>query len=83
MTKFLNNTAKELFLKTIIAYQKVGSPILKQLFGINKQCRYLPTCSEYAKIVVKKHGVVKGSVLSAKRFISCSPFAKQNLKFSP
>ena len=37
-------------------------------------CRYNPTCSEYAIIALKKHGVIKGSYLSIKRILRCAPW---------
>lgn len=37
-------------------------------------CRYTPTCSEYAIEALKKHGLIKGSYLAAKRILSCHPW---------
>lgn len=37
-------------------------------------CRYTPTCSEYTVQAIKKHGVLKGGWLSAKRILSCHPW---------
>ncbi len=37
-------------------------------------CRYTPTCSAYAIEAVKKHGVLKGGWLAAKRILSCHPW---------
>ena len=37
-------------------------------------CRYTPTCSAYAIEAVKKHGVLKGGWLAAKRILSCNPW---------
>lgn len=37
-------------------------------------CRYAPTCSAYAIKALKKHGPIKGTYLSLKRFLSCNPF---------
>jgi uncharacterized protein len=37
-------------------------------------CRYLPTCSEYALVAVRRHGAAKGSALAAARILRCNPF---------
>jgi putative membrane protein insertion efficiency factor len=36
-------------------------------------CRFYPTCSTYSIEALKKHGFLKGGILSAKRIISCNP----------
>lgn len=37
-------------------------------------CRFYPTCSEYAKSAVEKHGVLKGIFLGALRILRCNPW---------
>ena len=49
-------------------YQYLLSPLLGQ------NCRYLPTCSEYALESLKLHGIMKGLFLSIKRISKCHPF---------
>ena len=39
-------------------------------------CRYIPTCSEYAIIAIKKYGALKGSYLAIRRILRCHPFRK-------
>lgn len=41
-----------------------------------KKCRFLPTCSEYAKICYERFNFVKASFLVSKRLIKCNPFHK-------
>ena len=36
-------------------------------------CRFTPTCSEYSKQAILKHGPLKGSILSIKRILRCHP----------
>jgi len=52
----------------ILFYQYAISPILPS------SCRYTPTCSEYSKQALIKHGIIKGSKLAAKRIASCHPW---------
>jgi putative membrane protein insertion efficiency factor len=42
--------------------------------GRPSPCRYWPTCSEYAREAVQKHGSVKGLWLAIKRICKCHPF---------
>lgn len=37
-------------------------------------CRYLPTCSEYALVAIKKYGPFKGGWLAIKRISRCHPW---------
>jgi hypothetical protein len=39
-------------------------------------CRFSPTCSEYARIVIERHGAVRGGWLTAKRLVRCGPWTK-------
>ncbi len=39
-------------------------------------CIYIPTCSEYAILAIKKYGLVKGGFLAVKRVLRCHPFHK-------
>jgi putative membrane protein insertion efficiency factor len=59
---------KYLFVFFIILYQKLFSPWLPPA------CRFTPTCSEYAKEALLKHGLLRGLVLSLKRLSKCHPF---------
>ena len=55
------------FILLIKFYQKLISPLLPS------NCRYSPTCSEYSKLSLLKHGLIKGGLLSIKRIIRCHP----------
>lgn len=48
-------------------YQRLLSPTL------GKNCRYTPTCSQYAYEAVGRFGVVKGGALAVKRIGRCHP----------
>ncbi len=52
----------------ISLYSYLISPFLGQ------NCRYTPTCSEYAKTAINRFGVFKGGWLSIKRIGSCHPW---------
>ena len=41
---------------------------------IGQQCRFAPTCSDYAAEALITHGPARGGWLAAKRFCRCHPF---------
>jgi putative membrane protein insertion efficiency factor len=59
---------KYLFIGIIRFYQAAISPYLP------RTCRYYPTCSQYGIQAFKKHGVMKGLWLTAKRISRCHPW---------
>jgi len=58
------------FIALIKIYQWVVSPWL------GPKCRFTPTCSNYAIEALRKHGIIKGGWLAAKRIASCHPWGK-------
>lgn len=58
----------KLVLAVIRGYQITLSP----WFG--NHCRFYPTCSEYARQAVERHGLVKGLRLAAMRVSKCHPW---------
>ena len=40
---------------------------------MGRQCRYLPTCSEYGKEAIETHGALRGAWLAARRIARCRP----------
>jgi uncharacterized protein len=49
-------------------YKLIVSPLLPSA------CRFHPTCSDYMKEAIEKHGVVKGVGLGLRRLSRCHPF---------
>lgn len=54
-------------------YQWILSPLFQSL-GV--QCRFIPSCSEYAIGAVRTHGALKGIALGVGRLLRCHPFCK-------
>ena len=52
----------------IVFYQKAISPFTPS------SCRFIPTCSEYARQAVIIHGPIKGFLLAAWRILRCNPW---------
>ena len=59
---------KGLIIKFIRAYQLIISPYL----GSN--CRFYPTCSNYAMEAIERFGVIKGLKMSILRLLKCNPW---------
>ncbi len=64
-------------IKIIRIYQKFISPLLGQ------NCRFHPTCSQYAIEAYTVHGVVKGTYLSVKRILKCNPWGASGVDYVP
>lgn len=52
----------------VAVYRYTISPLL----GMN--CRFEPSCSEYAREALERYGAVKGSWLAARRVARCHPW---------
>ncbi len=48
-------------------YKRRISPLLR------RACRFTPTCSEYARLALLKHGFWRGGALAARRLLRCQP----------
>lgn len=45
-------------------------------FSSHSKCKYIPTCSNYAIEAINNYGSFKGSYLTIKRLLRCTPFNK-------
>ena len=54
-------------------YKRFISPML----GHN--CRFTPTCSQYALEAITKYGALHGGYLAVRRILRCHPFYKGDL----
>jgi hypothetical protein len=52
------------------AYQVTLSPWL------GGQCRYLPTCSEYAIQSLRRYGAIRGGLRACGRLLRCHPWSR-------
>jgi putative membrane protein insertion efficiency factor len=56
-------------LVTLLKFYKAAiSPLLPP------SCRFVPTCSEYAREAIERHGAVRGTWMGARRLLRCHPF---------
>ena len=59
---------KILLLRIVSFYQKAISPLTPAT------CRFQPTCSEYARVAIDRHGALRGGGLALRRLLRCHPF---------
>ena len=59
---------KTISLILIKLYQRILSPL------IGKQCRFYPSCSQYAHDAIEHHGIISGGWLAIQRLLKCHPF---------
>ncbi|MDR1510084.1 MAG: membrane protein insertion efficiency factor YidD [Synergistaceae bacterium] len=60
--------ARDAAIALIKAYRRFISPLL----GAN--CRFYPTCSQYALEAFQRYGFLKGAILTARRLARCGPW---------
>ncbi|MFA4085624.1 MAG: membrane protein insertion efficiency factor YidD [Paramuribaculum intestinale] len=64
----VNRLAVAIMLLPVYFYRACISPMLPP------SCRYSPTCSQYAIEALKKHGALRGTMLTFKRLMRCHPW---------
>jgi len=52
----------------LVLYKRWLSPMLPQ------SCRFVPSCSEYARLAVLEHGLWRGTLKALARIGRCNPF---------
>jgi hypothetical protein len=60
--------------KFLISLIRLYQIILSPFFG--QQCRFTPSCSEYTRQAIERHGAGRGSWLGIRRIVRCHPFCK-------
>ena len=58
---------KNVLIKLIKLYQKIPGKF-------HNNCRFTPTCSNYAIEALEKYGTIKGIFLTLKRLLRCTPW---------
>ena len=59
---------RKLIVAVLRFYKLILSPFLPSA------CRYYPSCSEYMRQAVEKHGAARGVWMGLKRLLRCHPF---------
>jgi putative membrane protein insertion efficiency factor len=66
---------KSVLLGLIWLYQWTIGPM------IGNRCRFYPSCSNYSKEALQKHGVLKGLWLTVRRLCRCHPWHPGGIDF--
>lgn len=70
---------KKLVLKLIRFYKKhlsYNNYWLNAFYLSEGNCRFTPTCSDYAYQAIDKYGFIKGFFLGIWRILKCHPFSR-------
>jgi len=59
---------KRLATGIIYLYKTLVSPVLPPA------CRFHPTCSDYAREAIERHGPARGTFYAIKRLLRCHPY---------
>jgi putative membrane protein insertion efficiency factor len=65
----------------VIALIRLYRVLLSRSLG--GQCRFYPSCSQYAEEAVRVHGAFKGSLMAAWRIVRCGPFTAGGVDYVP
>ena len=66
---------KRLAVGLVRVYQRVISPLFPA------QCKYHPTCSQYAADAFRECGFFKGLVLAGWRLLRCNPWSRGGVDY--
>lgn len=66
--RLLSRLVGKLLCLPIVFYQRCISPFTPP------SCRFTPSCSEYARQAIVKHGPLRGTWLAIRRLLRCHPW---------
>lgn len=69
--------AARIALGAIRGYQLALSPWL------GRQCRFVPTCSQYTREAIERFGALRGSWLGLRRVLRCQPLCRGGVDLVP
>ena len=77
MWRYFDNLLAHILIKLILIYQRSLSldHSWLRVFKPYGQCRFRPTCSEYAILALTKYGALRGSLRALWRLLRCNPFS--------
>ncbi len=58
--------------KTVLILIKIYKRCISPYLGTN--CRFVPTCSEYAYTAIERFGLFRGILLALRRICCCAPW---------
>ena len=73
----MTSVARSLAIAPIRLYQLLISPLLPA-----NTCKFHPTCSEYAALAIRKHGVFRGIPMAGWRLLRCHPWSRGGIDYT-
>lgn len=67
---------KHILIKLVKVYQKVPG-------RFHNNCKFIPSCSNYAIEAITEYGSIKGSFLAIKRILRCNPLSHGGIDLVP
>jgi putative membrane protein insertion efficiency factor len=57
--------------------------VYRWTFGVlwTGRCKYHPTCSQYALDALRRHGLIRGSLLAGWRLLRCNPWSRGGVDY--
>jgi len=80
LTSLLVRTAQPLAIRSIHFYQRALAPAATR---IGLRCRFTPTCSRYAEVVIARDGIVRGGAKALRRIVRCGPWTAHGTRDDP
>jgi putative membrane protein insertion efficiency factor len=77
---FLGYGAQPIAIHSIHVYQRTIAPVADR---IGARCRFTPSCSHYAEIVIARDGLVRGGWKAVKRIARCGPWTPPGTSDNP
>lgn len=65
----------------LLLLMRVYIVFLSPFFG--GACKFYPSCSNYAREAIERHGARQGTLLALKRLLRCHPFTRGGIDFVP
>ena len=72
--------AQAVAIQSIHVYQRVLAPAADR---IGMRCRFTPSCSRYAEVVIRRDGVTRGGWTALKRIARCNPLTRPGTRDDP
>ena len=66
-----NSFLTDALIKSVDFYRRAISP-----YKGGPTCKYIPSCSQYARTAIERYGAVKGGRMAAWRLMRCGPWSK-------
>lgn len=71
-----SSLSARVMLRAITLYQRLTA-------GRVSACRFIPSCSSYAREAIEMHGAMRGGALALRRLSRCRPFGPHGVDLVP